>query len=135
MIDDIDKLGLQAELVHTVCQLNHGSYDKENHQAVDYLVIPMGEDQGNDTTHSDAEMVIPICHECAEALQGDEWTLIYCLDCGKSHWVLRALSRLNYRHHIIWIKGCPECGSEFRGVYFSDEDEIVWDLAIHKKVA
>ncbi len=132
MIDDIDRVGLQAELSHATCELNHGPYDQQPHRAVDFLVVPVGEILGNDTAQNHAELVIPICADCAEALQGEEWTLLYCLDCNESQWVLRAVSRLNYRHHIVWIKGCPECGSEFRGIYFSDQDKIAWDLAIAK---
>ena len=129
MIDEIDQIGLQADLIHTTCQLNHGPLDRERHQAVDYLVIPMAENSGNDTAEIRADLVIPICQDCIDALQGNEWTLLYCLDCAKSQWILRAAARLNYRHHVIWLKGCPECGGKFRGIYFNDATDLTWELA------
>ena len=135
MIDDIDKIGLQADLLHATCQLNHGPLDKEPHQAIDYLVIPVGETQANGTPQTHAELVIPVCQDCVDALQGEEWTLLYCLECNKSQWILRAVARLNYRHHIIWLKGCPECGGEFHGISFNDEKAVAWDLALQQMVA
>ena len=132
MIDEIDLIALRAELGQATCELSHGPYDHEPHQAVDFLVIPVGKTNENGNKLENSELVIPVCQDCVEALTGDEWTLLYCLDCNESQWVLRAVSRLNYRHHIIWLKGCPHCGEELRGIYFSDEDEIGWDLAMDK---
>jgi hypothetical protein len=65
-------------------------------------------------------MVIPVCRECVEALQGEEWTLLYCYECNENHWVFRKLARNQYRHHILWLKGCPDCTGEFGGLYFND---------------
>jgi hypothetical protein len=66
------------------------------------------------------DLVIPVCFDCALALKGDEWTLLYCFECASSRWVCRRLAKNNYRHHILWMRGCPDCTNEFGGLYFTD---------------
>ncbi len=51
---------------------------------------------------------------------GGKWTLLFCLDCGTSRWVYRELAKNSYRHHILWLKGCPDCSNTFGGLYFTD---------------
>ncbi len=117
----IDKLGLLADLDGSFCELNHGpGVPQGDYPACNYLVVPIGY---RDQSHTDIvvrELVIPVCHECAAALLGEEWTLFYCLDCGRSQWICRALARLRYRHHILWLHGCPHCAERLRGLSFND---------------
>ena len=125
-MDAIDKLGLLANLQGESCELNHGpNTRREKHPAVDYIIQPFGYNVNEIEEVSVREMLVPVCAECAEALRGNEWTLFYCFECCSSHWVYRAFARNRYRHHILWLKGCPECASEFAGLYFSDLESIV----------
>ena len=118
---ETDEVHMLAGLAGTYCQLKHAPGSKEeDYPAVDYIVAPVGNIA---TEEEETKISIPVCQECAEALQGDEWTLVYCVDCLSSHWVLRAVARLNYRHHILWLKGCPDCGGKFGGLYFTDSIE------------
>ena len=120
-MNKIDKLQLMAELVHENCVLNHGPDTREeDFPAVDYLVIPIGYKEDNTVEVSAREMVIPICKECASALQGEEWTLLYCIECTSSRWVCRQFAKNRYRHHILWLRGCPDCSKKFGGLYFAD---------------
>lgn len=134
MIDEIDALGLQADLAHSHCQLNHGPRDLEPHAAVDYLVLPIGTKDSTGKISNQSELVIPICQDCLEGLRDEAWTLLYCLDCNESQWVLRELSRIRYRHNVLWLRGCPKCGGKFSGLYFSDPEPLPWDL-LSRKVA
>ena len=120
-MDEASKLILLAELTDERCELNHGpGTDKEVFPATDFIVIPIGFiDNKTETDTCTREMVIPVCQECAEALLGEEWTLLYCLECCASQWVCRQLAKKRYRHHILWMKGCPHCGG-FGGLYFND---------------
>lgn len=120
-MDETDRLGLLAELTDESCQLNHGpGTENQIIPACNYVVLPVGLREKKNVEICDSEMVIPVCQECAEALVGDEWTLLYCIACNKSQWVCRQLSRMSYRHHILWLKGCPKCGG-FGGLYFNDD--------------
>lgn len=134
MIDDIDAIGLQADLTHSHCQLNHGARDPKPHPAVDYLVLPIGKIQKDGKSSNHSELVIPICQECLEALNDEAWTLLYCLDCNESQWILRELAKMKYRHNIIWLRGCPKCGGKFGGIYFNDPEPLAWEL-FSRKVA
>ncbi len=109
-MDGIDLLALKSELVGTKCELDHGK-GIEPGDATDYLTVPMGTKTGVVETQTDT-LTIPICTECAEALCGDEWILIYCLCCGASHWVARKYARRSYPTdcHIVWKDNeCPKC--------------------------
>ncbi len=125
MIDDIDAVGLRMELEHSHCELSHGPHDVQQHKAVDYLVLPTGY-KGK----ADSNLVIPICEECLEGIQNPAWTLLYCLECNESQWVLRELAKMQYRHDILWLVGCPTCGGKFGGLYFNDPEPAEWDLLL-----
>jgi hypothetical protein len=121
IMDTINTLHLLAELDHEHCHLNHGpDVECQNIPAVDYLVIPVGYKDNAVQDVAVRELVIPVCRECAESLQGTEWTLLYCLECGESRWVCRQFAKNRYRHHVLWLKGCPECSGELGGLYFND---------------
>jgi hypothetical protein len=127
----IDRLQLLAELENGFCELNHGpGTDSRDYPASDYLVMPMGYQENPHVEVAAREMVIPVCAGCIDALLGDEWTLFYCFDCCSSQWVHRQLARFNYRHHLLWLRGCPECTTEFGGLYFNDFWESPDELSL-----
>ena len=118
---ETDRLRLLADLAHEHCELNHGPGTRpEDFSASDYLVLPVGYPENDLCETTVREMVVPVCHECATALLGEEWTLLYCFECCSSQWVYRALARNRYRHHILWLRGCPQCTNQFGGLYFND---------------
>ncbi len=120
-METIDKLRLSDELKNEHCVLNHGPGTKgEDYPAVDYLVVRIGETENIAKEASLHELVIPVCYECAQALLGNEWTLLYCIDCNSNQWVYRKLARLRYRHNVLWLRGCPKCTGKLRGLYFAD---------------
>lgn len=125
----IDRLALLAELKGSCCELNHGP-NAEPHQAIDYIVLPFGYHEQNVTDVSVHEMVIPVCDECVSGLRDDDWTLLYCFECNSSQWIFRPLAKNNYRHHILWLRGCPKCSKKFGGLYFNDfgkeADDVVF---------
>lgn len=120
-MDELDKAGLIAELVNQQCSLQHK--DQGDHPAVEYIVCPMGMKQSDIVSEVQAYHTIPICKECAESLQNDEWVLIYCYKCNESQWVYKPLSRIRYKvdQHIIWIEGCPKCSEKTRRVIHNDK--------------
>lgn len=134
MIDEIDAFGLQAELAHSHCELSHGTRDTSPHSAVDYLVLPIGTKDSNGIVSNQSDLIIPICQDCLDGLTDEAWTLLYCLDCNESQWILRDFSRLKYRHNLIWLRGCPKCSAEFGGIYFNDPEPLAWDI-LSRKVA
>ncbi len=122
----IDRLGLLAELDHACCELNHGVGTKcEDYPAADFIVLPFGHPEDMVTAVASRELVIPVCAECLQALMGEEWTLLYCFECGASQWVYRPLAKNRYRHHIMWLRGCPDCTNKFGGLYFNDFEGVV----------
>jgi len=127
----IDKLHLMAELGESHCELNHGpGSDNKDWPAVDYIVLPFGHRDNELIEVVGREMVIPVCGECAQALVEDEWTLLYCFECNSSHWVFRQDARNDYRHHVLWLRGCPDCTNEFGGVFFSDGGGVSVDAQV-----
>ena len=125
-MNSFDRLHLLAELDSEHCQLNHGpGVDTSRIAATDYLVLPIGYRESTDCDVAVRELVIPVCFDCVRSLQGEEWTLLYCLDCGESRWVCRQLAKNRYRHHALWLKGCPDCSNEFGGLYFNDLSQEV----------
>lgn len=122
----IDILGLLAQLVDETCELNHGpgTHD-EKRPAVDYIIQPFGYTVNEIEEVSVREMIVPVCTDCSEALQGNDWTLFYCLECCSSQWVYKKFAKNRYRHKILWLRGCPACSSEFGGLYFSDLQALV----------
>jgi hypothetical protein len=120
-MDAIDKVRLMAELSSENCSLNHGpGTENDKISAADYLVIPFGYAENDVQVVAVRDLVIPVCFDCALALKGDEWTLLYCFECANSRWVCRKLAKNNYRHHILWMRGCPDCTNKFGGLYFTD---------------
>ena len=120
-MDAIDKVKMMAELAHDHCSLNHGpDIRNENIPAADYIVMPFGYEESMDKEIAVRELIIPVCFECVLALKGDEWTLLFCFECAESRWVCRELAKNRYRHHILWLRGCPDCSYTFGGLYFSD---------------
>lgn len=121
---EADEIGLWADLSNRFCELNHGPDTKnEDFPAATYIVIPIGFKKGAQTEMMIRDRVIPVCYDCASSLLGDEWTLLYCIECCCNHWIHRDCARMKYRHHILWLQGCHKCtGSvdEFRGLYFND---------------
>ena len=120
-MDAIDKVKMMAELAHDHCSLNHGpDISNENIPAADYIVMPFGFEESVDKEIAVRELIIPVCFECVLALKGNEWTLLFCFECAESCWICRKLAKNRYRHHILWLRGCPYCTSTFGGLYFSD---------------
>lgn len=125
-MNEFDKLVLLADLAEECCELSHGPDTSHLRlPAVDYLVQPFGYSQSDIDEVSVRDMVVPVCIDCASALQGNEWTLLYCLECNSSQWISRRYARLRYRHNILWLRGCPYCTGEFGGLYFSDIKALV----------
>jgi hypothetical protein len=125
-MNELDKLVLLANLAEECCELNHGPKTSNLHlPAVDYLVQPFGYRMSDIEEVSVRDMVVPICIDCAQVLQGNEWTLCYCFECNSSQWISRRFARLRYRHNILWLRGCPCCSREFGGLYFSDFKALV----------
>jgi len=74
---ETDRLRLLADLAHEHCELNHGPGTRpEDFSASDYLVLPVGYPENDLCETTVREMVVPVCHECATALLGEEWTLL-----------------------------------------------------------
>jgi len=120
-MDALTKLGLLADLEQEHCHLNHGpGADPRAHRAANYLVVPVGFRRDDGGEQAARTLVIPVCAECAGALQGEEWTLLFCLECLGSQWIYRPLAKNRYRHHILWLRGCPKCTNRFGGLYFND---------------
>ena len=120
-MDAIDKMTMMAELSHDHCSLNHGpGISTENIAAADYIVMLFGYKETEDKEIAVRELIIPVCFECVLALKSEEWTLLYCFECAESRWVCRKLAKNKYRHHILWLRGCPDCTNAFGGLYFTD---------------
>ena len=120
-MNEIDRVHLLAELVNERCELNHGPETENIHfPASDFLVLPMGYAEDSVQEVCVRELVVPVCFDCAQALCGDEWTLFFCIECCSSQWVYRKLAKNRYRHHILWLRGCPDCTYAFGGLYFND---------------
>lgn len=123
---EIDRIQLLADLAGEHCELNHGpNTNRADYVATDYIVLPFGYKENQVKTTTARELVIPVCYECAQALLQNEWTLLYCFECTHSRWVCRQLAKNSYRHHILWLRGCPDCTNELGGLYFNDERKTV----------
>ena len=129
-MNTIDKVRLLSELEGEYCGLNHGpNTTAKQYPASDYIVIPFGNTKETIQT-PDRDLVVPVCLECAQALIGEEWTLLYCFECNASRWVCRSLAKNAYRHHILWLRGCPDCSNKFGGLYFNDADNLALDVKL-----
>lgn len=124
-MNEFDRVRLLAELTETHCELNHGpDTNSKDYKAVNYIVMPFGYTEKEIEDISVRELVIPVCQECLDAMQQQEWTLLYCFECCRSQWVLRKLAKNRYRHHVLWLRGCPNCCKEFGGLYFNDQQNM-----------
>jgi len=96
------------ELDGEECHLKHGPAGTKNPPAVDYLCQRLGNKNSSEVSQ---ELRIPICKECAEALQDTDWILAYCTYCHKSQWIYRPLAKLYYPpgNGIYWMDVCPHC--------------------------
>jgi hypothetical protein len=120
-MDAIDKVRMMADLHRDHCSLNHGpDTNNQRFPVADYIVMSFGYEEKKDMEIAVRELVIPVCFECVSALKGNEWTLLYCFECTHNRWVCRKLAKNNYRHHILWLRGCPDCTNKFGGLYFTD---------------
>jgi len=129
-MDTIDTVRLLAELEGDHCGLNHGPKTRpEDYPASDYIVIPFG-DTRKEIKTPDRDLVVPVCLECAQALIGEEWSLLYCFECNASRWVYRARAKNAYRHHVLWLRGCPDCNNKFGGLFFNDADNLALDVQL-----
>ena len=125
-MDAFTKLALLASLEEEFCELNHGPGTAGlNIPAVDYVVQPFGYTVNEIEEVSPREMVVPVCTGCQQALLGEKWTLFYCFECCSSQWINRRFAKKRYRHNILWLRGCPQCTSEFGGLYFTDFKALV----------
>ena len=99
----------KIELFDETCGLKHSIEDPaENHKAVNYLCQRLGNSKINS---QDQEIRIPICEECVDALNDENWILVYCVYCFKSQWVCRRLAKKTYPkgNLIYWLDVCPFC--------------------------
>lgn len=100
------------------CELDHGPgtlYDRR--VAVDYIIQPFGYTTNKIEEVAMREMIVPICADCADTLQGNDWTLFYCTECSSSQWIYKKFAPNNKRHNVLWLRGCSECSEEFSGLY------------------
>ena len=106
VIDDFIAI---TELESEPCGLDHK--DKEYHQAIDYLCKKIGYTTLNGNDVVEAELRIPICQECADALINNEWVLFYCIECNSSQWLCRKYAKRMYPSdvNLIALKTCPKC--------------------------
>ena len=129
-MDSIDTVRLLLELEEEYCGLNHGpKTQREDYPASDYIVIPFG-DSSREVLTPERELVVPVCSECAQSLLGEEWTLLYCFECNASRWVNRLRAKNDYRHHVLWLRGCPDCSNKFGGLYFNDAENSALDVRL-----
>ena len=119
-----EKVALLADLdsTDTFCMLKH--QDKMERVASDYIIIPLG-DKNDPVIDVVDELVIPLCSECINGFQDQDWLLIFCIKCMASQWVYKPIAKLDYRNKImdysyngIVLNGCPECGNEFNGIWY-----------------
>jgi predicted RNA-binding Zn-ribbon protein involved in translation (DUF1610 family) len=109
---ELDLLTAQANLDNETCGLKHIKSDPaENHPAVDYLCNRMGYTDPDGNAVADAELRIPVCADCVDALLGNEWILFYCVHCGESQWMLKEKAKNGYPEDtkIIALRSCPIC--------------------------
>lgn len=102
----IDFFHAQIDVVGCKCELNHGDAGaKEDREAVDYLCQEFSSEFENFSIR------IPICEECVHALYGQDWVLLFCLECCSSQWIYKRLAKRKYEDgkNVIWMSACPNC--------------------------
>lgn len=93
------------------CQLEHG--DDDEHGAIDYLCHGVGYALPDGTYEKDAELRIPVCQECVDAIASGEWALFYCVGCNASQWMWKPAAKRYYGDvNIIALNRCPKCYNE-----------------------
>lgn len=113
-VENIDAENMEAwqqtisamqELEHLNCALYHHPQDPAG-KAVNFIQQQFG----LNGTPLEA-LRIPICKDCEDALNGNEWILFYCIRCNQSRWVSRKYSHHYYAPdiHIQWLDECPGC--------------------------
>lgn len=111
----LQEIAALADLDNETCGLKHSKADpSENHPAVDYLCHMMGITTEEGEEISDAQLRVPVCQECVDALLDNEWILFYCVYCGESQWMSRSKAKNNYSDDtkVIAFKACPKCYSK-----------------------
>lgn len=111
-MNETDQLALLAELDGEHCGLSHGSWQCENDQAVDVLVIPIGYNISEVEQRTVRELTIFLCKDCAETLHNNDkdWICFICTNCGGSTWKIRRLLKKGYSSDILQLmKYCPNC--------------------------
>lgn len=114
--DTLARLNLENE----TCGLKHSKEDPaENHKAVNYLVQNIGNPQTGEIFY---QLRIPVCEECFNALDDNDWILMYCVNCNKSQWVYKPYAKYQYpsENKIYWLDVCPFC-AEIANEYKEEE--------------
>jgi len=107
--EQLNMMLARADLEGDTCGLKHSKEDpSENHPATNFLCQKLG---NNKTNVAQQELRIPICSECSEALNSEDWILIFCVYCHKSQWISRKYAKKTYPpgNLIYWIDVCPFC--------------------------
>ena len=134
-ISSFDKMTMLKELqTGTLCELSHGvKYEEKDILAVNYISLPMGIN-GQVTEH----LTWAICKECEEALQGEEWVLMACLNCGQTRWVSRRHSKLDYinketglPYKMVLFQTCLDCTGEFTGIHYIVHNQFKFNLEVN----
>ncbi|MFA5543587.1 MAG: hypothetical protein WDA47_07400 [Bacilli bacterium] len=98
---------MSAEKVHETykCELWHDP--KEEVPNADNFIL-----QKVVTQDGCVHISVAVCQECIDYLQGGEWLLLYCVNCGSSAWRIKELSHYSgeYENNIVWCPHCPHCG-------------------------
>ncbi len=120
-MEAVDIRGLLAQLREEHCELNHGPGTRfEKRVAVDYIIQPLSYIPNDTEEIAVREMIVPVCTDCIETMQGNDWTLFYCTECCSSLWVHKKFAPHNSHHNILWMRGCAECSFEFGGLYSNE---------------
>ncbi len=111
MAIDADVVASIFSLQDEKCQLSHSGGKAE--PAVDYLCQTMGRLSSENSVKIEHELRIPICSDCVDALESDEWVLFYCINCCSSSWHLKAISKHSFPQgeKLRWFDRCPNCKS------------------------
>ena len=104
-----ERLMMEAELSEANCALNHKDAIPS---AVDYIIQKF----------LDYTLTIPVCKECVQKLQSDDWVLLYCTTCCESCWIYKPNSKKPWLYeegeHVRWMDQCPVC-------YYESMDESI----------
>jgi hypothetical protein len=107
-MDEIDKLGLQAGLVHLKCALRHHESDPPQ-QAVTYIYQGFGYQKDEVVSEITDELVIPVCQYCLDSLDGGEWAILICASCLESRWVPIISAPMKIDWKVKFTPLCPVC--------------------------